>query len=92
MERYLRAQLLETADRDEDALVWYDCVSSDFVHEVVFLAPSCLRRAQIHDRRGDRARAIEFYQRFIALWRGAEPDEATMVAAAQQRLMRLGGK
>jgi len=92
LERYLRAQVLELLGRDEEALRWYECVSSDFVHEFVFLAPSYLRRATIHDRRGDYAQARDFYQRFIALWRDGEPEEAAVVADAQRRLVRLGGR
>lgn len=91
-ERYLRAQLLETVGRDEEALRWYECVPADFVHEIVFLAPSYLRRAEIHDRRGEYAKARDFYQRFIALWREGEPEEAAVVADAQRRLVRLGGR
>jgi tetratricopeptide (TPR) repeat protein len=91
-ERYLRAQLLEILGRDEEALRWYECVSGDFVHEFVFLAPSYLRRATIHDRRGDYAEARNFYQRFIALWREGEPEEAAVVADAKRRLLRLGGR
>jgi DNA-binding SARP family transcriptional activator/tetratricopeptide (TPR) repeat protein len=92
LERYLRAQVLELLGRDEEALRWYECVSSDFVHEFVFLAPSYLRRATIHDRRGDYAQARDFYQRFIALWRDGEPEEVAVVADAQRRLVRLGGR
>ena len=92
LERYLRAQLLEAVGRDEDALLWYECVASDFVHEAVFLAPSHLRRATIYERRGDHANARGHYQRFIALWRDAEPEEAAVVADAQRRLVRLGGR
>jgi DNA-binding SARP family transcriptional activator len=92
LERYLRAQLLEIVGRDEDALRWYECVPADFVHEVVFLAPSHLRRATIHERRGEHANARDLYQRFIALWRDAEPEEAAVVADAQRRLIRLGGR
>lgn len=92
LERYLRAQLLELVGRDEDALRWYECASGDFIHEVVFLAPSLLRRATIHDRRGEHAKARDLYQRFIALWRDAEPEEALVVADAQRRLIRLGGR
>ncbi|MEA2763662.1 MAG: hypothetical protein QOK07_66 [Gemmatimonadaceae bacterium] len=89
-ERYLRAQLLEMVGRDEDSLGWYESATGDFVHEVVFLAPSYLQRAQIFDRRGDYAKAREFYQRFIALWSGADPDQGAGLRAAKQRLMRLG--
>jgi DNA-binding SARP family transcriptional activator/tetratricopeptide (TPR) repeat protein len=91
-ERYLLAYLLELLGRDEEALRWYECVSADVIHEVVFLAPSYLRRATIHDRRGDYPQAREFYQRFIALWRDGEPEEAAVVADAQRRLVRLGGR
>jgi serine/threonine-protein kinase len=91
-ERYLRAQLLEIVGRDEDALRWYQCIPGHFVHEVVFLAPSLLRRATIHERRGEHATARDLYQRFIALWNHAEPEEAAVVVEAQRRLVRLGGK
>jgi tetratricopeptide (TPR) repeat protein len=91
-ERYLRAQLLDLIGRDEEALGWYECVTGDFTHELVFLGPSYLRRAQIYDRRGDYAQAREFYQRFITLWRDAEPEEAALVTEAQHRLVRLGGQ
>lgn len=76
--------------RDEDSLGWYECVTGDFVHEVVFLAPSYLQRVQLFDRRGDYAKAREFYQRFIALWSGADSAQLSAVGAAKQRLMRLG--
>ncbi len=90
IERYLRAQLLEIVGRDEEALLWYDCATADFVHEIVFLAPSYLRRAGIHERRGDYPAARDFYRRFIELWRNADTAELVVVAEAQRKLTRLG--
>ena len=90
-ERYLRAQLLEMVGRDEDSLGWYEGATGDFVHEAIFLAPSYLHRAQIHDRRGDYGPARDFYGRFISLWSGADQDQVAVLRAAKQRLVRLGG-
>ena len=54
------------------------------------LLPHALQRlAALHDARGEHAKAAEFYNRFIHLWRYADPELQPQVAAARRRLTQL---
>ncbi|MCC7194774.1 MAG: hypothetical protein IT356_04375 [Gemmatimonadaceae bacterium] len=50
------------------------------------------RLAELYDARGDRARAIQHYSSFVALWSHADPDLQPMVTAARKRLAYLRRK
>jgi tetratricopeptide (TPR) repeat protein len=88
-DRYFRAELLEQLERDDDALGWYRSIAERAAYELVYLAPSHLRQAEIYDRRGDRSRAAQHYRRFIELWRGADPELQPAVTEARIRLAAL---
>jgi eukaryotic-like serine/threonine-protein kinase len=47
------------------------------------------RLGELHDARGDGAKAAEYYTRFVDLWRNADPELQPQVRAAQARLTRL---
>jgi hypothetical protein len=49
------------------------------------------RVAELYDDRGDRLRAISYYERFIALWQHADPEFQPAVAAARRRVAELRG-
>lgn len=68
---------------------WYASFESLSTYDLIFVAPSHLRRAEIYDRLGDDSRAAEHYARFVDLWRHADPDLRPMVDSAKQRLSRL---
>jgi DNA-binding SARP family transcriptional activator len=91
-ERFLRAELLRELGRDDDALRWYATQGQSFVPDLIYLAPAHLRQAQVHDRRGDSARAVAHYRRFVELWQEADPELQPMVAAARHRIASLGGE
>jgi hypothetical protein len=58
-----------------------------------FWQPAVLERlAQLHDERGNTAKAAEYYARFVELWRDADPELQPRVTAAQQRLQLLVGR
>ncbi len=57
--------------------------------ELVFLAPSHMRRAEIYESLGKRAEAAEHYARFIDLWQDADRESQSLVAEARLRLGRL---
>ncbi len=40
----------------------------------------------IHDEAGDRERAVEYYARFVELWRDADSELQPRVEAAQRRI------
>jgi tetratricopeptide (TPR) repeat protein len=72
-ERYLRARILEESGLLEDALRWYASFEAVGVHELIFLAPSHLRRATIHAQLGNVETARRHYARALELWDEADP-------------------
>lgn len=88
-DRYLRAELLRELGRFEEALGWYTSFEEHAVHDLPFLAPSHLRRAEIYEHLGDAAAATKHYQRFLALWADADAELASFVEQARQRLAAL---
>lgn len=90
-DRWVRAELLRETGQDEQALAWYATIPEAGMHGLVYLAPSHLRRAQIHERRGERALAARHYARFVELWRDCDPELRPLVADARARVVALGG-
>jgi eukaryotic-like serine/threonine-protein kinase len=54
-----------------------------------FYTPVHRRLAELYDARGDRARAAEYYARFVELWRDADPELQPQVQSARERLAAL---
>src|SRR5262249_26338673 len=88
-ERYLRAQLLQSIGRNAEALGWYASFGESALYDRIYLAPSHLHRAEIYDRIGDREKARFHYQRFVELWKDADPQLQPMIADVEQRLSRM---
>jgi serine/threonine protein kinase/DNA-binding SARP family transcriptional activator len=47
------------------------------------------RLGELHEARGDRADAVKYYQRFVELWKNADPELQPTVRDVRQRLARL---
>jgi tetratricopeptide (TPR) repeat protein len=90
--RYLRAELLLQLGRDPEALRWYRNGFQGTPGEVVYLAPTHLRQAEVYERLGDRQQAVEHYGRFIRLWKGCDPELRPSVERARARLANLVGE
>jgi tetratricopeptide (TPR) repeat protein len=88
-DRYLRAELLARLGRDEEAAGWYGSIAERASYELVYLAPAQFRLAQIHDRQGDDAKALAYYQRFLRLWHEAEQEFHPFVVEARRRVTEL---
>jgi tRNA A-37 threonylcarbamoyl transferase component Bud32/TolB-like protein len=73
-ERYMRAELLREAGRESEALGWYASLEEVSVAELVYLAPSLLRRAEILERMARPREARALRARAATLWRGADPE------------------
>ncbi len=89
-ERFLRAQLLEAEGRDPEALRWYGGFAEHSIYDLIFQAPSHLRRAEIFERLGDAERASQHYRQFIERWRECDPALRPRVEAAERRLAVIG--
>ncbi|MFL5534296.1 MAG: BTAD domain-containing putative transcriptional regulator [Gemmatimonadales bacterium] len=88
-DRYVRAELLARIGRDDEALGWLRSIAERASYELVYLAPSQLRQAEIYDRRGNRDEAMKHYRRFIELWQNADPELQGQVEQARKRLVEM---
>lgn len=89
LQRYLRAVLLEEEGREREAIRWYGSFEQISVYDLVFLAPSHLRRAEAFLSLDDVDQARTHYARFIDLWSGCDPELRPMVERARERLIQL---
>jgi tetratricopeptide (TPR) repeat protein/tRNA A-37 threonylcarbamoyl transferase component Bud32 len=53
------------------------------------LAPSLKRLGELYEARGDRKRAVQYYEKFVALWKDADPELQPGVKEVRGRLARL---
>ncbi|HEU4525259.1 MAG TPA: protein kinase, partial [Gemmatimonadales bacterium] len=56
------------------------------------LGPSLKRLAELHEARGDRARALGYYGRFVELWKDADPVLQPAVREVRGRMAALAGE
>ena len=76
-ERYLRSTW---------ALRWTATVDG------LYLAATYKRLGELHEARGDRARAADYYAKFVDVWKDADPDLQPRVRDVRQRLGRLNAR
>jgi tetratricopeptide (TPR) repeat protein len=86
----------DEAGQPDSALIAYERVASDpgLQWEVSSalqwtLAPSLRRLGELYEARGDRAKAAEYYGRFVNLWRDADPALQPAVREVRARIARL---
>jgi tetratricopeptide (TPR) repeat protein len=56
------------------------------------LGPSLKRLGELYEARGDRPRALEYYGRFVELWKEADPVLQPAVREARGRMAALAGE
>jgi tetratricopeptide (TPR) repeat protein len=88
-ERFLHGEVLAALGRDAEALQWFASLGTGSVTELPLRAPAELRQAAIHERLGHRADAVRHYERFLALWRDADPALRATADSARRRLAAL---
>ena len=87
--RFLRAEALAAMGRRDEALRWLETSFQGSAPELVYLAPVHLRRAIIHEQRGDSATAVAHYQRFAKLWERSDSAMQPSVRRARERMAQL---
>jgi hypothetical protein len=90
--RYLRAEAFYQLGRNEEALRWFSHGFEGTPNELVYLAPTHLRRAELYERLGDRKQAVRHYSRFIQAWNHCDPELRPRVAEARGRIAALVGE
>lgn len=56
------------------------------------LVPVIRRLAAVYERMGNGQKAVEYYDRFIQLWKGADPELQPLVEDARARIAALIGE
>ncbi len=87
--RYLQAAALLAEGRREEALRWLTTGFQGAPNEFAWQAPISKLLGQLAETAGDRAAARTHYQRFLRLWRDADPAQQGQVDEVQKRLDRL---
>jgi serine/threonine protein kinase/Flp pilus assembly protein TadD len=87
--RFLRAQLLDEAGRAAYALRWYGSFPEDHPFGLMYIAPAHERSARIHGAAGRAEEARWHFERFLHLWRDAEPQFAPLLRDARHELAAL---
>ena len=64
-------------------------INNDPSDEAVFGTPVLFRLGELYEGKGDRAKAMESYEKFIDRWRDADAEHQPQVAEARKRLARL---
>jgi hypothetical protein len=75
--------------RDDEALGWYASLAELSPYDVVYLAPAHLRQGELHERRGDRQRAVAHYRAALALPGASDPAMRPVLLDLRQRVQRL---
>jgi len=88
-ERYLRAELLHTLGRDEEALRWTSSFGVGWGIDFVFAAPMSLRRAEYFERVGQPEQAAAHYGKFIEFWQDCDDELRPLVENAREKLQNL---
>jgi len=60
-------------------------------YDALYLASGLVRLGELYEARGERTRAIEYYSRFVELWKNADPDLQPRVRAVQSKMEALAG-
>lgn len=87
--RFLRAEALVQLGRDEEAAGWYGTLGDKYGTEFVYLAPALLRRAEIHERRGEIQQSLRYYLRFTTRWQDGDPEYQSLVREIRTRMRKL---
>ena len=91
---YQLGQAFERAHEPDSALAAYEQAANGpalgRVGQTSFvLAPTYKRLGEEYEERGNRAKALEYYGRFVDLWKDADPELQPVVRDVRARLGRL---
>jgi tetratricopeptide (TPR) repeat protein len=82
-ERYRRADLEAVHGDARRAIVLFGTFEGFAAWPLIYAAPSHLRRAALYERLGDRAAAASHYERFLTLWKDADPEFRPLLDSAR---------
>ncbi len=88
IDRYWLANLIRDRGGEDEALRIYGSLYWNPWLEAL----GYYERAQLHERRGERERALIYYSRFVEMWADADPHLQPRVESARRAMERLAGE
>ena len=89
----LLAQAHDLAGRPDSAIVYFERFAAipdpNMFSHAEYLAGTHKRLGELYDFKGDTAKAIEHYAKFVEMWKDAEPELQPKVTSVRNRLARL---
>jgi len=88
------ARAFDLANQPDSAIVYFEQYARSLYHvrlfdDAQFLAGTYKRLGELYEEKGDIPKAIDYTQRFLDLWRNADPELQPTVNEAAARLARL---
>ena len=86
----------DRANMPDSAIAWYEhYIETPAMQRLAFdldvsTLPNITRRlGELYEAKGDRQKAISYYQKFVDLWKNADPELQPQVVEIRQRIARL---
>ncbi len=96
--RHFIAQAWDRAGVSDSALKYYDLAANlpntdnEGVEDAIW-QPSALRRlGELYEARGERQKALDYYGKFVALWKNADADLQPQVTEVKAAMAKLAGE
>jgi tetratricopeptide (TPR) repeat protein len=96
--RYYVAQAWDRAGVPDSALKYYqDAVTlpnidSQGVEDAIWLPTGLRRLGEMYESKGDKKKALDYYGRFVALWKNADADLQPQVKQVKDAMAKLAGE
>jgi tetratricopeptide (TPR) repeat protein len=92
--RYALAEALDAAGQTDSAVAVWEQALGEAAFEMVFsyalsLPHAYQRLGEIYEQRGNKAKALDYYGKFVELWKNADPELQPVVRDVRERMARL---
>jgi len=89
-------RMFEKLNEPDSAIARYEAFVNGKVEDAdfreFFLAAALRRLGEMHESKGDRAKALEYYGRFVDLWKDADPEFQPLVSDIRKQMATLAGE
>jgi tetratricopeptide (TPR) repeat protein len=93
---FLIGQALERLNQPDTAIMVYEQYvnhhDADDNFRSFYLAAGLRRLGEMYESKGDRKKALEYYGRFVDLWKSADPELQPLVSDIRKQMARLAGE
>jgi tetratricopeptide (TPR) repeat protein len=93
---FAEAQAFEKLSQPDSAIAQYERFvnghDTDAENREFFLAAALRRLGEMYESKGDRKMALEYYGRFVDLWKDADPELQPLVADIRKQMAQLAGE